>query len=108
MLTPQDNINQDLKAYFRYNKVFHKSIYKVANMPTLLDIIENLLDRMSPYFYLLTNEISQENSSLTWENHSKIIEGFRIRDPDHVCKAVTEDITYFASHIIKKMEQVMD
>lgn len=108
MLTPQENINQDPKAYFRYNKLFHRSIYKVANMPTLLDIIENLLDRMSPYFYLLANEITQENPNLTWGNHTKIIEGFSRHDPDYVCKAVTEDITYFASHIIKKMEQVMD
>jgi DNA-binding GntR family transcriptional regulator len=106
--TPQPNINQDLKAYFRFNKVFHKSIYKAANMPTLLDIIENLWDKMSPYFNLLADEITQENPNLNWEQHSKIIEGFRRLDPDYVCKAVTEDITYFASHIIKKMEQVMD
>jgi DNA-binding GntR family transcriptional regulator len=106
--TPQPNINQDLKAYFRFNKIFHKSIYEAANMPTLLAIIENLWDKMSPYFNLLADEITQENPNLNWEQHSKIIEGFRRQDPDYVCDAVTEDITYFASHIIKKMEQVMD
>ena len=100
---PNERIKKDIKEFFRFNQLFHKSIYEAANMPTLLNIIENLWDKMSPYFNLLAPEILKDDPSITWDRHKHIIEGLRRRDPEHLCEYLNADITEFASQIILKM-----
>ena len=100
---PEGEINRNIKGFFTFNKLFHQTIYKAAKMPTLLSIIENLMDKMSPYFNLLAKEIAEEDPHLTWDRHAHIIDGLKRRDQDYVCKWIAADIKEFASQIILKM-----
>ncbi|MEZ0214363.1 MAG: GntR family transcriptional regulator, partial [Xanthobacteraceae bacterium] len=89
----------DIEAYVKANYDFHFTIYRHANSPTLLAIIENLWLQVSPYLHLL-----KETGSFRFagEQHDLIYEGMQKGDPERVCRALFSDLDE-AYKIIAKM-----
>ena len=95
----------DVDEFYRFNQRFHSTVYKAAQMPTLLGIIENLWEKMSPYFHLLYKEIEEADPRVGWDKHILIIEGLKRRDSEYACHYLKADITGYAFLIIKKMRE---
>jgi len=95
----------DIDEFYRFNQRFHSTVYRSARMPTLLGIIENLWEKMSPYFHLLFKEIEEDDPRVGWSKHMLIIEGLKNRDAESVIRYLKADITDYAYLIVKKMRE---
>lgn len=75
------------------NKKFHHTLYQAANMPILLNIIEQLWDRVSPYYYILFRQSAKPNPVIGIRYHQEIINAVKNNDPDGVAKWIEADLT---------------
>lgn len=81
--------NGDTPTFIDLNYQFHFTIYKHANSPLLLDIIQNLWLRISPYFHLLN---ARGHLSVSNEFHSDILSAIIRQDADAAVHALRKDI----------------
>jgi DNA-binding GntR family transcriptional regulator len=87
---------QDAEKTLKVNKQFHFAIYREAQMPILLEIIESLWNRIIPYFNILLRLISEKGHVLSQESrgfHKAILNAMRHRDPEEVAKWLHVDLT---------------
>jgi len=75
------------------NKKFHHTLYQAANMPILLNLIEQLWDRVSPYYYILFRQSTKPNPVVGIRYHRKIISAVKRKDPAGVAKWLEADLT---------------
>lgn len=83
------NAEGDVRAYMRSNYAFHFAIYRAANSPNLLKIIEDLWLQISPYFNLLHDSGNYTSAN---EHHRTMFEALRKRRPDEMRVALRNDI----------------
>ena len=95
----------DIDEFYRFNQRFHSTVYQAAQMPTLLGIIENLWEKMSPYFHLVFKEIEEDDPRIGWSKHLLIIDALKKRDAASVVRYLQADITDYAYLIINKMRK---
>jgi DNA-binding GntR family transcriptional regulator len=79
----------DIKAYLRLNRLFHFSVYEIAQSPTLVALIETLWLRISPYFNLLHGS---GNYIISNEHHRELLQALKNGNPTSARKAVHADI----------------
>jgi len=77
----------------KLNHEFHFIIYSAADMPILLNIIEGLWTRISPYLHMYIEKNTLQDISSTMKIHEGIIDGIKTRSPKIVSKWIKEDIT---------------
>ncbi|QDZ01307.1 GntR family transcriptional regulator [Nitratireductor mangrovi] len=82
------------------NYRFHFTIYRMADRPTLLALIENLWVRMGPALHHHPYKI---NSADTMERHDEIITALKNRDPDAVESAIAEDLGAAANLVVPRL-----
>jgi GntR family colanic acid and biofilm gene transcriptional regulator len=82
------------------NYRFHFAIYKKADRPNLLSIIENLWVRIGPALHHHPYRISSDE---TVERHNQIIRALKDRDPDAADEAIAEDLGAAAELIIPRL-----
>lgn len=75
------------------NKKFHYTLYQAANMPILLNMIEQLWYRVSPYYYILFRQTAKPNPVIGIRYHQEIINAVKNKDPDGVAKWIEADLT---------------
>jgi DNA-binding GntR family transcriptional regulator len=75
------------------NKEFHHTLYRAANMPILLNMIEQLWDKVSPYYYILFRQSAKPNPVIGIRYHQEIINAVKRKDPDEVSKWIEADLT---------------
>ncbi|MEW5721462.1 MAG: FCD domain-containing protein [Thermodesulfobacteriota bacterium] len=82
-----------IEQAIRYNKEFHMTIYEQAGMPTLSQIIEGLLDRVSPYLHIELKGVDPADLHIqnTVGNHRRMLDGLKERDPDKVKEWLARD-----------------
>jgi DNA-binding GntR family transcriptional regulator len=92
-----------MEKAIKLNKDFHMTIYNQAKMPILSGIIEGLLDKVSPYLYFEFKKSNHADPHIqnTINNHGKIIDGLRERNPDKVKYWLTKDHNITTIRIIK-------
>ncbi|MCP4631243.1 MAG: GntR family transcriptional regulator [bacterium] len=71
------------------NKKFHHTLYQAANMPILLNMIEQLWDKVSPYYYILFRQSTKPNPVIGIRYHRKIINAVKRKDQNGVSKWIT-------------------
>ena len=98
-------VEDDIDEFYGFNQRFHSTVYRAANMPTLLGIIENLWEKMSPYFHLVFKEIEEDDPRIGWRKHMLIIEALQKRDSASASLHLKADITDYAYLIIHKMRE---
>jgi DNA-binding GntR family transcriptional regulator len=79
------------EEFLERNREFHFALYKNANMPLLLETIEYLWRRLSPYLHIYTAQIPNYKT-LKIEYHEKILEGVQEGDPEKVCTWLAYDL----------------
>jgi DNA-binding GntR family transcriptional regulator len=85
----------DIKAYAARNMEFHFEIYRIADNPVLLTLIQALWLRMAPLLTSTLQLFSRDRKLLGRigvGHHEKLLEAFQHRDPDAAEKAMREDL----------------
>ncbi|APH72862.1 GntR family transcriptional regulator [Aquibium oceanicum] len=82
------------------NHRFHFTIYRMADRPTLLALIENLWVRMGPALHYHPSKI---NSADLMALHNEIIRALRDRDADAVEAAIASDLGSAADLIVPRL-----
>jgi DNA-binding GntR family transcriptional regulator len=102
------NSSKDEETYLRINREFHRTIYEEAYLPILLEIIDILWERISPYFHILLREEKFASVKLSVrKNHKGMLQGMREKNPTEVCRWLKKDLTQAAntiSRMFKKQE----
>jgi len=75
------------------NKKFHHTLYQAAGMPILLNLIEQLWDRVSPYYYILFRQSVKPNPVIGIHYHQEIVNAVKNNDPDAVSRWIEADLT---------------
>lgn len=91
------------RIYMRKNTQLHFSIYRHADSPLLLGIIEHLWARVGPYVY--THAISTHSLSYAMKCHWEMVEALRHRDKEKIRNALREDLESTARLIIPSLEK---
>jgi DNA-binding GntR family transcriptional regulator len=89
------------------NREFHFTIYRGANMPILMSMIQNLWDQVSPYYHLMFRQTVFHDPQTGHGYHQKIIDGMAANDPRTVSKWLEIDLvesTDFVMNVIKTMQ----
>ncbi|MDO8291514.1 MAG: GntR family transcriptional regulator [Gallionella sp.] len=92
----------DSKAYVSANQKFHFMIYKKANSPYLLQMIQDLWSRVGPLFNSLftdPNFISHANTE-----HENIYEALSRRDGQSVREHIVNDINVAAKALLPQQQ----
>ncbi|MCG2778234.1 MAG: FCD domain-containing protein [Desulfobacterales bacterium] len=92
--------NNDADELLRVNKEFHFTIYRESQMPTLLTMIENLWNQVSPYYHIMfrQTELSDPLSGINY--HRRMVEAMRKRNPEEVCRWLRTDLTESTDFVI--------
>ncbi|MDM8541010.1 FCD domain-containing protein [Desulfococcaceae bacterium HSG9] len=88
------------------NREFHFTIYKGANMPILLAMIENLWDQVSPYYHLMFRQTLFHDPHTGTAYHKKIIQGMVANDPREVSKWLEIDLSESAAFVADVMRKL--
>ena len=94
---------KDLEIYLKANREFHTTIYREAGITVMLEIINSLWERYSPYFHMLDN--IDWNSPELIEPHNGILQGMRQEDPQEVRRWLEKDLTNAFDLIIAILRQ---
>ncbi|MBW2123804.1 MAG: GntR family transcriptional regulator [Deltaproteobacteria bacterium] len=93
-------VTGDREVYLNKNREFHHTIYRSANMPILLEIIEDLWSRTSPYYftYLVAGDVGEHRVY-----HEGMLRGMGQRDGREVCKWLAMDLEKAAQELTKQL-----
>ncbi len=78
------------KLYLQANYDFHFEVYRLAQSPTMMAIIETLWLQIAPYFHMLS---SSGNFRISQRHHEAIFEMIQKNQPDGARQAMHDDIT---------------
>ena len=84
----------EAEEFLRINRRFHQTLYHDADMPTLLQLIVGLWDRISPYLhlYVLTIEDLDLERRPSAECHKGMVDGMRRKDAPEVVHWLKSDL----------------
>jgi DNA-binding GntR family transcriptional regulator len=95
----------DIEVYLKTNRAFHGSIYRECDNPPLLEVIESVWERYSPYLHiLLDNEVDWKSPALS-RNHYGMLDAYRKRDSEAIRRWVEKDLTDAAQLVLKMIER---
>ena len=93
---------KDENTYLQANREFHMTIYAEAKKPILMETIDTLWNRYSPYLHILLRNEQTYKTKVFHDPHGKIIEAMKDRDPDRVEKLVKDHILRGQRVVMKK------
>ncbi len=96
----------DRENYLNLNHEFHFIIYRAADMPMLLNIIEGLWTKVSPYLHLYIERTTLSDIGSTLKIHEGMLKGMEERSSETVQKWIKEDITQSTSRILSILGSV--
>jgi DNA-binding GntR family transcriptional regulator len=91
---------EDRELYLEKNREFHHTIYRSASRSILLEIIEDLWSRISPYYfmYLVEGDVTKH-----MPYHEGMVKGMREKDPKAVCKWLKIDLEKAAEDLTNQL-----
>ncbi len=92
------------REFLELNRKFHFTLYSCAESPLLLDLLEKLWARITPYIFLHITAKEDLSISPARIFHRQMFEYFKNRDVDNLVKILYEDIKDPASSIIQEMK----
>ena len=95
------NHAKDENTYLQANKEFHMTIYSEAKKPILMETIDTLWNRYSPYLHILLRNEQTYKTKEFHNPHGKIIEAMKNKDPKSIRKWLAEDLGK-AADVIKQ------
>ena len=96
----------DADEALRINKKFHFTIYREAQMPILLSMIQNLWNQVSPYYHIMFRQTLFHDPHTGNVYHKKIIEGMAAKNPHKVSKWLKTDLVDSTKFVISVMRSM--
>ncbi len=96
---------KDPDAYLKANNQFHNKIYQEAGVPVMMEIIDSLWERYSPYFHILLKGGSNWIAPEFFQTHRGMMTGMRRKDPVEVRKWLEKDLTGAAKMLLDLLER---
>ncbi len=96
----------DADEALRINKEFHFTIYREAQMPILLSMIQNLWNQVSPYYHIMFRQTLFHDPHTGNVYHKKIIEGMAAKNPHKVSKWLKTDLVDSTKFVISVMRSM--
>ena len=96
----------DADEALRINKEFHFTIYREAQMPILLSMIQNLWNQVSPYYHIMFRQTLFHDPHTGNIYHKKMIEGMAEKDPYKVSKWLKTDLVDSTKFVISVMRSM--
>ena len=93
------------ETYLKANADFHFTLYRLADNKQLIEIIEMLWRRLSPYLSVLTRGPAFNDREIFHETHRSMIEACRQRDGGLVRVWLEEDLTRAARYLLGVMQE---
>ncbi len=94
------NLKNKTYETLKLNHEFHFIIYHAADMPILLNIIEGLWTKVSPYLHMYSEKTTFHDVDSMLKIHEGILKGMTERSPETVKKWITADITQATSRVL--------
>ncbi len=88
------------------NRKFHFTLYKGANMPILLSMIQSLWDQASPYYHLMFRQTVFSDPRTGGKYHQKIIDAIAENNPEKVSKWLKMDLVESTRFVIGVMRSI--
>jgi DNA-binding GntR family transcriptional regulator len=90
----RSGLDQNQRETIRLNREFHFTIYRQAGKPILLNVIENLWNRASPYLYIMFQRLTFPDYPIQTfvSTHRKIIDSLRLGDANSVADRLVLDL----------------
>lgn len=98
--------NRKTEDFLSINREFHHTIYREADMPILLPIIDGLWGRISPYLHTLMREQDYSGSEWTIKTHEGMLNAMRAGEPENVVEWVKADLTKAAQALMNMFTRV--
>ena len=92
------NDSEDMEDFLEKNKHFHFTIYRASNVDLLIETIEMLWFRLSPYVHIYASKVPDYRVPHIY--HEEIFEAMRQRDEKKVCRVLTRDLRHGAKVVI--------
>ena len=87
------------ESFLAENKFFHFTLYESSDMPILIEVIEYLWKRVSPYLHIYVFDVDYSRTTAV-NCHKKMIKAIREKDQEKLCKELTLDLTLGAERVI--------
>jgi len=97
IVSEMQSTGQNLKAYLKKNRELHFGIYRLADLPLLLNIIDGLWARIGPYFNLQIFTKAHLDEFLI--SHLEMCQALRQKDKALMAKALKGDMRSAARRI---------
>jgi len=95
---------EDLYKHLEYNRNFHFTFYRSANMPILFSMITDLWNKVSPYHNILYRDDQFYRDRGSSQTHEHLMNGIQTRSTSLVKKWLSLDLIESAEYIIDKMD----
>jgi DNA-binding GntR family transcriptional regulator len=95
---------EDEDTYLRANREFHMTIYSEANMPILMEVIESLWNRFSPYLHILLRNEQDFKAGEFHITHRGMLDAMQNKDPKAMRKWLTMDLKRAATLVRQRLE----
>ncbi|MEW6667964.1 MAG: GntR family transcriptional regulator [Thermodesulfobacteriota bacterium] len=95
---------EDEEAYLQANREFHMTIYSEAGMPILLEVIESLWNRFSPYLHILLRNEQDFKAGDFNTSHRGMLEAMQRKNSKAVRQWLIKDLKTAADLIKKRLE----
>jgi len=97
--------NRNIENFLSINREFHHTIYREAEMPILLPIIDGLWGRISPYLHILMRE-DYSDSKWAINTHGGMLKAMRSGEPEKVVEYIEADLTKAAQALMNMFARV--
>lgn len=90
----------DIAELVRINYLFHFEIYKLANSPVIMDVVENLWTRIGPVMHLYMQDYGVPEVT---NRHSEIIGCMKRKEARGAARALAQDLREAAKSIAPRL-----
>lgn len=101
LVTASQKDLDDPRKFFTHDRAFHLTLYSVAEMPHLLDIIGHLNDHVDTF--LNTHSYDYEYRSRSIEHHVLMLDALRAKDSDGLKEALRQNIQIGFEYVEKQI-----
>ena len=89
----KSTMDNDVDQTMMHNRQFHGTVYRDANHPYLMQLIEDGWDRISPYYHILLRQMQEHDRVVDVAFHQRMLESAEERDPKKFCRWLNKDIS---------------
>jgi len=97
-------VAKGVDKYLKLNRDFHFTIYEEAKLPILMEIINSLWDRCSPYFYILLRNESKRPAQVAEKAHQGMLTAMQNKDAKRVQFCLMEDVRVAMERVARMIE----